>query len=72
LKFKVGDRVITNPKFDGEMMSCGWWWKYNNQIMTIMEIACGSCSVKENTYSWSLKWLLLYDGDFIKENEFNV
>lgn len=74
-KFKIGDKVTTNPSCDEKIY---WWDKYKGSIMTITkEIEVNSeihYHVKENGVLWAYYHLVPYKSfDFhIDDNEFKI
>lgn len=74
--FKIGDLITTNKKLDEEYSSRTWWNECKNTIMTIKSIRNGRShpimEVEENGYEWVSKWVVPYEFEFIKEEEFMV
>lgn len=70
--FKKGDIVVLNSKYK-HMISPDWWKKWKDKLMTVEGILThGSIRVKENVGLWNPSFFLLYNADFIKEDEFKV
>lgn len=72
-KFKIGDKIVTNPELDKDFRYAIWWGNNKNKIMTIKTIIDNkSILVHENIFGWRCSWMLKVENDFFSkvENDF--